>query len=268
MRKFKFKTVLCSLLFMGMGVTGFNSCVNKEVPDEPKPDENVLSGKWEVSDKTASYGSFEFTGDNKYIITQCLVALPESLSGVIAATTDRAQVHVLIHYGDYSALNNGENTYALELSEMGTITITVSGDEATITINGESYAVNKAKPIDDSEKTERLCHTWNYTQSGEGVDLLDSGYLTFTPNGTVLGKSNESVTVLGAVWEWTKDGKIKITHTDYVVTIFPDGHWGYDESKQEVSILYCNVLKLTESELILQEDDEDETMRFEIRTSR
>jgi hypothetical protein len=263
MKTFKLKTVLCSLLFTGISMTGFNSCTSEEAPDEQKPEENILLGKWKVSGERTIYSSFEFTGDKKYIITQSLTALPVPESGLRAARADGQQDCIMISFGDYSAVNEG-NTYTLELSEIGTITIEISGSsDATVTVNSETYAVNKAEPVDTSEKTELLCHTWKYTQSGEGVDLLGSGSVTFTPAGTVLDKSNESGVIGEAAWEWTKDDKIKTTSIEYAVRESSDGNW-----EDDISILYWNVLKLTASELILQEDDDDEIRRFEIHAYR
>jgi hypothetical protein len=259
MKKFKLKTVLYALLFTGISMAGFNSCTSEETPDE-----NILIGKWNASDERAIYSSLEFTGDKKYIITQHLIALPIPESGLQAAKADGQQDHIFIYVGDYSAVNE-ENTYTLNLSEIGTITIEISGSsDATVTVNSESYTVNKAKPVDTSQKTELLCHIWNYTQSGEGVDLLDSGTVIFTTNGTFLVKSNESEAVWEeGVWEWTKGDQIKITSIDYAVVVSPDGNW-----EDEINVMYYNVLKLTASELILQEDNDDEINRFEIHASR
>ncbi|MDR1223565.1 MAG: hypothetical protein LBL07_11920 [Tannerella sp.] len=265
MEKLKLKTVLYSLLFAGISMVGFNSCASsEETPDEqPEPEESILLGKWEVSDERAPFSSFEFTGDKKYIITQHLIALPVPESGLRAAKADGQQDYIIVSFGDYSAVHEG-NTYTLELSEFGTITIEISGSsDATVTVNSETFTVNKAEPIDTSEKTELLCHTWNYTLSGEGADLLGSGSMTFTPAGTALDKSNESGAIGEAAWEWTKDGKIKTTSIEYTVTMSPDGNW-----EDDISILYWNVLKLTTSELILQEDDDNEIERFEIRAFR
>jgi hypothetical protein len=264
MKAFKLKTVLCTLLFTGISMTGFNSCTSKETPDGTNPDENILLGKWNASDERAFYSSLEFTGDKKYIITQHLIALPIPESDLLAAKADGQQDHILIYVGDYSAVNEG-NTYTLDLSEIGTVTIEISGaSDATVTVNSETYTVNKAKPVDTSQKTELLCHIWNYTQSGEGVDLLDSGTVIFTTNGTFLVKSNESEAVWKeGVWEWTKGDQIKITSIDYAVVVSPDGNW-----EDEINIMYYNVLKLTASELILQEDNDDEINRFEIHAGR
>jgi hypothetical protein len=262
----------------------FSTCTQVEVINPENPgDENLLLGKWEISDQNATYGSFEFTSDKKYIVTQRVTELPGTKSSnVLSTRADNNQnnnVYIIIIFGDYTSLQQDGNSYTLDLKEFGTIIITIKDGDATITVNGEIYIGNKTEPVDISERTELLCHTWSVKQykhiyedgSFKYKDNDDIESVTFTKDGTVftdeLSKKdiNEyepdsdehfiiSISDNFGTWEWAKNGKIKLTTMAY---------WKEWDNKQLIdsgsyldSIDY-DIINLTESELIFSQDNVD-----------
>ncbi|MDR1202084.1 MAG: hypothetical protein LBL58_10735 [Tannerellaceae bacterium] len=261
------KSVLSIFMFASLAV--FSSCTKVGDLDPSLADENILFGKWDVSDKNAAYDSFEFTSDKKYIIAQRVTSLPdETKSSQVQTSQLRADngesVEIIIVIGDYSSLNQDGNTYTLNLSEFGTIVITMTNETATITIKGETYVVNKMEPIDVSEKTKLVCHTWLskqikhiYEDGSFYYDDIAVKSITFTKNGTYMRKlSYERIDETGnetafGTWEWTKEDKIKISSTVYWGTRDKDGNimvGTYFESTD------YDIIRLTESEFVFSED--------------
>jgi hypothetical protein len=248
----------------------FSTCTQVEVIDfgdtENTGDENLILGKWEVSDKNATYGSFEFTSDKKYIVTQRVTELPGTKS--ITTRAEDNPVYIIVIFGDYTSLQQDGNTYTLDLQEFGTIIITIKDGEATITINGETYIGNKTEPIDISERTELLCHTWSAQQSKTiykdgSFEYNDDGNIesiTFTKDGTYVCKpSDDWINETGSeiefgTWEWIKGGKIKIGGTVYYTTISDLN--GEENRTTGSSFEYTDydIINLTESELIFSQD--------------
>jgi len=138
-----FKAILASMLVVC--ISGLYSCSSdNDDPDSPLGDEKNIIGKWEVSNQNAEYGSFEFTGDKKYIITQ-------HVKGT------RADNYIIIIFGDYSTVKADENnTFTLDLKEFGVITISIKDGNAEITVNGEVYTTSKAKEVNTDKQTELL----------------------------------------------------------------------------------------------------------------
>ncbi|MDR1202085.1 MAG: DUF4488 domain-containing protein [Tannerellaceae bacterium] len=284
-------------IFMLASLIVFSTCTKVEVIDpentENTGDESLLLGKWEISDKNATYGSFEFTNDKKYIVTQ-------------RVTTKAAEdnpggnpVYIIIIFGDYTSLQQDGNTYNLDLKEFGIITITISDGSATITINGETYIGNKTEPIDISERTELLSHTWNFRNEKtincwlgspnpnnpyEIIETLDysfinivEGTITFTSDGTYIEQLDSEISeptidsdkiyipYRDGTWEWTKDNKLKIGISWY--------NYIYDDTGKIVQTLFginyqeYDISKLTESELFFTGTSDRDIHRTSWETS-
>jgi hypothetical protein len=224
---------------MLMCTLGFYSCSDD---DDPKlqTEKSSIIGKWEVSNQNAEYGSFEFTGDNKYIITQ-------KVSSPLRSTSENP-VYIIVIFGDYSTIMTGEVdgvlSYGLDLKEFGMVDITInSSGTATITVNGETYSTEKAETVTETDKTKLLCHTW-YEKDYEKEEYS----ITFTTAGTYIfyeADYNEStgkwdaLEPLYGTWEWTSDGNIKMT----------------DEFDDEGTNPVVKIVKLTSSEFVYIGDD-------------
>jgi hypothetical protein len=166
----------------------------------PEVEESVVVGKWEVQDANAAYGSFEFTSDKKYIITQRNTMPPNGQSAGVKMSSTKLDTqpvytqwatsllhgqstsvktahlntasqtdYVTVISGDYSVLSNNNGTINLNLLNFGTISITINSNaqEATITVtvNGETetYTADKAAEMPTNDKTELFCHTWTFS---------------------------------------------------------------------------------------------------------
>jgi len=220
-------------------VSGFYSCSDDDDNGGDNGGNNQtksIVGKWEVSNQNAEYGSFEFTGDNKYIITQ-------RVSSPLRSTSENP-VYIIVIFGDYSTLNSTDNNYTLDLREFGTIVINISDSGATITVNGETYSTEKAETVTETDKTKLLCNTWKEShyiyEDGFREDNDDDGYrLVFTTSGTYYFQETDNEYEGGfyveyGTWEWTSDGNIRITE---------------DETNSVVQ-----VVKLTETEFVFMSD--------------
>ncbi|MDR1372723.1 MAG: hypothetical protein LBJ17_06330 [Dysgonamonadaceae bacterium] len=162
--------------FMLMAISLFVSATFVSCEKESGDDDNntsptgnsALVGKWEVGDSGAEYGSFEFTNDSKYIITQRVSSPPAGARSLRAATDGQQPVYIIIIFGDYSQLNNTGNLFELDLKEFGTISITLGNDGKSITVivNGETYTASKTEeiPSTSNDKTDLLCHTWEFKE--------------------------------------------------------------------------------------------------------
>ncbi|NDV57642.1 hypothetical protein D0T85_05935 [Bacteroides sp. 519] len=230
-------------------MVGFYSCSSD---DDDKTgtegNESAIVGKWEVSNQNAAYGSFEFTSDKKYIITQRTTTPPNGSRSVTRA----GETYIIVIFGDYSSLSGTGNEYTLNLKEFGTIVINISGSGATITVNGETYDTNKAPEITTNKsKTELLCHEWKFDKSIINGEELPSEYsyyrLVFTETGTYYSEGTfreepiESFSTYGA-WEWVDSKTIKITQEGGTNT------WE-EETLEETFV--STVQKLTDSELVI-----------------
>jgi hypothetical protein len=197
MQKTTFKSVLSLMALIVLSAfmsIGFQSC-SKADDDDGDSGESSFVGKWTVSSPSAEYGSFEFTGDKKYIITQRTTTPPSRSANTRSAST-RSDVYIIIIFGDISSLTGSGNEYTLNLSEFGTITIHIgSNGTATVTVNGETYTTKKENEVEVSDKTELLCHTWEntlfngyITLPGDKVEIYTSdmieGTITFAKSGT------------------------------------------------------------------------------------
>jgi hypothetical protein len=199
---------------------GFQSC-SKADDDGDDSGESSFVGKWTVSNESAEYGSFEFTSDKKYIITQRTTTPPSTRSASTHFTntrfastrsaSTRSDVYIIIIFGDISSLTGSGNEYTLNLSEFGTITINIgSNGAATITVNGETYTTKKEKEVVASDKTEKSCHTWNLKHDEEDADYYIEHTVTFSKSGTYLvyekwksGSEKYEEDYAYGTWEWT-----------------------------------------------------------------
>lgn len=246
-----FKTVLASMLVVC--ATAFHSCDSDgEGPgDEGTTSESAIIGKWEVSDGgntrasgDTKYGSFEFTADNKYIITQ-------------PAVTTSGEKYMLVIFGDYVVGNNESNDFTLNLKEFGIIKISINKTSASITIDGVVYVAVKAKEVDTSDKTKLLCGTWKESHyidaEGNREDNDDDGYqLVFTESGTYYFRETEPEEETGfyvdyGIWEFVGDNKIMISGSDWDSSI-----GGEVETKD-----YGTIVKLTATKLVIKYDEGD-----------
>jgi hypothetical protein len=86
----------------------------EEPVDDPSGQNELdspLVGKWTVGNQDAEYGSFEFTADNKYIITQ-RTTTPSARSASLRASET---VYIVIIFGDIASLSNSGNEYTLSV---------------------------------------------------------------------------------------------------------------------------------------------------------
>ena len=248
-----FKTIVAAMFALCM--VGFYSCSSdNDDPDTPPGDEKNIIGKWEVKSPGAEYGSFEFTGDKKYIITQHVKELKS-----------RAETnYIIIIFGDYSTVKADENnTFTLDLKEFGVITISIKDGNAEITVNGEVYTTSKAKEVNTDKQTELLCHTWNFDYTIEDGDEDDpytekGATFTFTNNGTYViyhpYLSAEDIkegipSYEYGTWKWIDSENIEVIYTQYYYSVAPEG--GESENRTEQQIVKYKIIKLNEKELVL-----------------
>jgi hypothetical protein len=196
--KTKFKSSTWAILIAVL-VAGISDSCSKD-DSNPEVEESVVIGKWEVQDANAAYGSFEFTSDKKYIITQRSTTPPDGQSASVKTertkldtppihtqwatsllqgqstdvktahlNTTSQTVYVTVIFGDYSIISSNNGTINLDLSNFGTISIAINlnAQEATITVtvNGETktYTADKAEEMPTNDKTELFCHTWTFS---------------------------------------------------------------------------------------------------------
>jgi hypothetical protein len=225
--------MLMAISFMVSGT--FVSCSDDEVTEDNAANSSIV-GKWEVGDSGAEYGSFEFTNDSKYIITQRVSSPPAGARSLRAATADQQPVYIIIIFGDYSQLNNNGNLFELDLKEFGTISATLGDDGKSITIivNGETYTASKTAEMPSNDKTDLLCHTWKFKEceiieslvpkdekewliseygsdwkakeEKEWNDFYKGVTMTFTKAGTYF-VSNPNDDDFNAQWEWENISK-------------------------------------------------------------
>jgi hypothetical protein len=254
------------MVFSAFMSTGFLSCT-KEYPVEPSGQDELESvvGKWTVGSEAAEYGSFEFTADKKYIISQRVSSPPSKSSESLRAAET---VYIVIIFGDIASLSNsGNNEYTLDLSEFGTIVLHIDPEQGTasITVNGETYQTSKEKEIAASTALDLLCHTWNYTNDDEGEE---GGVITFTKSGTYLivwgGEdgdmyqkqntfkllSSTRIQMTGVVHEASCTGGVYDASTGE----YTPGECTETEYEETVE---ATIEKLTESECTLASEDED-----------
>ena len=242
---------------MFSSVFAFYSCSEDDGPDDGGgtggTTQTGLLGKYNLSDND-NYGSVEFTGDNKYIVTKFL----DSASGLRSAKSTAETKYIIIIFGDYTVNNQStENNYVVDLQQFGTITINISDSGSIdVTINdGENtynYTANKADEVTKfANETELLCRTWKLKKTVEGEEEIPGSKdysLTLTTAGTYHFQDvDESDAYYGhGVWEWIDDKTLKVMK--YADPNDPD-----DED------LFGNItiLKLTEKELVIYEKGED-----------
>lgn len=252
------KTALASMLVVC--AMGFSSCSSDDGESETPPTESSIVGKWDVSDtKTraagdAKYGSFEFTADNKYIITQPAVAT-------------NGDKYMLVIFGDYNATGGENNEFTLNLKEFGTIKISITKNTASITIDGVVYVAVKAKDIDLTDNNKKLCGTWKVkSKYDDEPEFEDFGTMTFTSSGTYLGMfingdTGELVPDNGT-WYWKSDNVINVSITGYCTesnpdTIGPNGEIipGKTESWVEIEFEDWKIIELTDTKFVAEIDD-------------
>lgn len=261
-----FKSVLS--IFILVSLSGFYSCSDNgdDEGDNGGGDNNqskAVVGKWEVSNQNAEYGSFEFTADNKYIITQRVTENPYlKSSSTLRSTSDNQTGYIVVIFGDYSSLSANGNTYNLDLKEFGTITITISGSGATIEVNGETYSAGKAEEITDySKQTELLCHTWTFVKWENDDEDDDEEYhemtMTFSSAGTYIGHEKtwyEEERIQIGPWKWINQNRIEYTYT-------ASDEWGGTEgsgfAEYEVTEI-LTILELTDKKLKIQAESVEE----------
>jgi hypothetical protein len=242
MQKTGFKSALSMIMLAVLTVFmpfGLQSC-SKDDDGGGDTDESSVIGKWTVADPNAAYGSFEFTNDKKYIITQRTTTPPARSAKVRASGT----VYIVIIFGDISSLKGSGNEYTLDLKEFGAITIRIdpARGTATVTVNGETYTTTKEEEIEVTDRTELLCHTWNvkYDEDDEDYDEMIEHTVTFSKSGTYLvwmkyysdlfnGVGDpESIyeSAMTGEWHWTDNTQTAITHTET-----------YDDGRVEESVV-------------------------------
>ena len=249
---------------------GFYSCSDDDSGDGGTggTTQTALLGKYNLSDND-NYGSVEFTGDNKYVVTKFV----DSANGLSTKSTSETKYAIII-FGDYTVNNNqsAENNYVINLQQFGTITINISnpGNIDVIINDGENtynYTADKAEAVELTDKTKLLCRTWNLDKGIEdgGEEWIGEGEtITFTNNGTyaiyspnldeediAMGMSNYDC----GSWSWVDSETIKVEYTSYYwteVEMLPVG------SEREPSVDYSTeqatttlkLLKLIEKELV------------------
>lgn len=241
------KTVL-SVFMLSLCMVGFYSCGSDDGPEDETPgDEKSIIGKWEVKNSGGEYGSFEFTGDKKYIIEQHV-------------TKTRADNYIIIIFGDYNTINSEGNTYTLDLKQFGTITITIDNGNAEITVNGETYNTSKAKEVETTDKTKLLCHTWN-VKSEDDEGLIAQGTMTFTTSGTyfmaVNNVENVETNYDNGTWEWNDTNTLYVSYISY----WESDNGGENSSGTEIGYDNWNIVKLTDKEFLMEFDDEGDIVR-------
>ena len=257
---------------MFSSVFAFYSCDSDDGPDDGGgtggTTQTALLGKYNLSDND-NYGSVEFTGNNKYIVTKFL----DSASGLRSAKSTAETKYIIVIFGDYTVNNQStENNYVVDLQQFGTITINISDSgNIDVTINdGENtynYTADKGDEVTKfANETKLLCNTWNFDKSiddDDGEEYTDEGLtITFTNNGTyTMYKPNldEGDIAMGMTnyaygsWSWVDSKTIEIEHTSYSATYY-DSTVHYS-SEQVTSTM--KILKLTEKEFIWNERDNE-----------
>lgn len=234
----------------------FYSCSSDDDGSGDSTTNVPLVGKWEVSNQNAEYGSFEFTGDQKYIITQRTTTPPKGSRSVTRA----GETYIIVIFGDYSAISVEGNEYKLDLKEFGTIVINISGAGATITVNGETYDASKAPEVDFTDNTKKLCHTWKIDKTREYVPsdeeapeyiCTNSGDMTFTNNGTYVqynaNLTEEQKEYDGipdyeyGTWKWIDSKTLEMSYNSYL-----SGH------RVETRLARYTVTEFTNNKLTLE----------------
>jgi hypothetical protein len=189
MQKTMFKSVWSTMMLAVLSAfmsIGFQSCSKDDDDDGGGGDPIDVSvvGKWTVDDPNGDYGSFEFTEDSKYIITQRTTTPPARSASVRAPET----VYIIILFGDISSLKGSDNEYTIDLKDFGLIKFYIDPKNGTATVmaKGETYTTKKEKEVEasDSDRTELLCHTWKVKLTPE--DGLIEKTVTFSKSGTYL----------------------------------------------------------------------------------
>lgn len=253
------KTAFASMLVVC--AMGFYSCSSDDGEPETPPTESSIVGKWDVQSNTraagdAKYGSFEFTADNKYIITQPAVAT-------------NGDKYFLVIFGDYNATGGENNEFTLNLKEFGTIKIAITKNTASITIDGVVYVAVKSKDMDLSDNNKKFIGTWKVKSKYEDeLEFDDAGTMTFTSSGTYLGMFIDGDTGElkpdNGTWYWKSDNVINVSITSYWESI--ESSWidpetgeitpGKVESGVEIEYEDWKIIKLTDKEFVAEIDDE------------
>ncbi|MBW9279501.1 hypothetical protein [Bacteroides fragilis] len=240
------KTAFASMLVVC--AMGFYSCSSDDGEPETPPTESSIVGKWDVQSNTRAtgdtkYGSFEFTADNKYIITQPAVAT-------------NGDKYMLVIFGDYVVGKNESNDFTLNLKEFGTIKISITENHASITIDGVVYVAVKSQDMDLSDSDKKLIGTWKISSkygSEDDSKITDEGTWTFTSAGTYVIASPDGE-VENGTWSMKSNNVVSVTYQSYSMSI-PDGG-----SQSEITVEYTTddltISKLTSNEFILEEPDD------------
>ncbi len=246
------KTALTSMLVVC--TLGFYSCSSDEgEPETPPTDESSIVGKWEVTNPEtraagdAKYGSFEFTADNKYIITQPAVAT-------------NGDKYFLVIFGDYNATGGENNEFTLNLKEFGTIKISINKTSASITIDGVVYVAVKAPEVDLTDNNKKLIGTWKIKSkygSEDDSQITDEGTWTFTSVGTYIIASPDGQ-VENGTWSLKSNNVVSVTYQSYFMNI-PEGG-----SQSEITVEYTTddwtINKLTNKEFTFEIPDDEDTI--------
>lgn len=201
------KTAFASMLVVC--AMGFYSCSSDDGESETPPTESSIVGKWDVQSNTraagdAKYGSFEFTADNKYIITQPAVAT-------------NGDKYMLVIFGDYVVGNTESNDFTLNLKEFGTIKISINKTSASITIDDVIYVAVKSKDLDLSDSDKKLIGTWKITSkygSEDDSQITDEGTWAFTSAGTYVIASPDGE-VENGTWSMKSNNVVSVTYQTY-----------------------------------------------------
>jgi hypothetical protein len=262
------KIILLSVITLVFGT--LVSCTKKEEPVDKKT--STVVGRWQITENNAQYSSFEFTVDKKYIIVP-KAQEKASVSGK-AKTRGSTDSEPVIIFGDYSTLNGNDNSdVSLNLSEFGTMKVTISNDgqSVSINVNGTNYNAKKIEEMPSNDKTELLCHTWKF-KKGEIIDeslipdeekewfiheygndwkvkmneqiaeALKDVTITFTKAGTYFTHNpNDPEETTICKWEWEDISKGIMKYTAY----YEDG---------EVLDGRGTAIELTSNKFVFQED--------------
>ena len=239
---------------------GFYSCSSDDGEPETPPTESSIVGKWDVQSNTraagdAKYGSFEFTADNKYIITQPAVAT-------------NGDKYMIVIFGDYVVGNTESNDFTLNLKEFGTIKISITENHASITIDGVVYVAVKAAEVDLTENTKKLCGTWNvkFIFSDNG-DIYDETMI-FTSAGTYFESDIDSdtgeINTENGTWSWKANNILSVSYTSYwesteASVIDPETGEiipGKTETGVEYGVDEWKIIELTDTKFVAEYDDE------------
>lgn len=236
------KTALASMLVLC--AMGFYSCSSDEGEPETPPTESSIVGKWDVQSNTRAagdtkYGSFEFTADNKYIITQPAVAT-------------NGDKYMLVIFGDYVVGNTESNDFTLNLKEFGTIKISITENHASITIDGVVYVAVKAPEVDLTDNNKKLLGTWKMKFTDVDGDYNIGLIWTFTTSGTYIESSVDTDTgksnIYNGTWSWKSNNVLSLSYTAYWVNGTESGvEYGFDDMK---------IIELTDTKFVAEYDDD------------